>query len=790
MVNGSLVPCRLVCLVYVFAAAACGAGKAKVGGEVSEDAAPEDPAAPDARTPSDASKPSDVPAAVPDAAPEAGPLIVAACASPVVAAPVSMPPHDVTPAQWLKEQPRPFACPDHTLPRLTRYGWVLPLDARIELTEHWGYGLEYGGYVDDAAAARLAQPDSDESKLAVLVKSDPKRYPLAVITSRKMPGTEAPPETWVRDKDGKVLNGQAQSMDGTVWSEEKGAIFSPEAPDVVWNLAGEYRAAPLRELQKQGVPISIVLNGGEYGLGVLGFGQPIWSKDPRIVAAVGQGSWRDYASSKKGHAERLIADVVRQAVPGRKLYVYYTAGGRTLRNKDWAIDDWGAQWTHMRGVSDVPSNEVYYRHFNDGFTGRLNLLTLALNAAGAEIASGDTLSYNWVCGGWTRGNAQQYIADIDRWTGFLKAYYTAGMIGENVGYYEFPPGGFGATFRSDAPPAWLQQLAASAHVHALFSQVEEIVRNSDLLPGPMRHEISTDDPAYEFPTGDETLRVLARRHRSRAEWLLTTWASDGADRSATVSLPELGRLTLKARVVGSVYRAALKDGRVTLVQIDEEGRTITHAALATAVVAPVDLKIDSPTSDGQVLWLAADAGVTRDETGKVLSWKSQVPGSLTLTQTMATRRPDLVDHAINDRPALHFDQGRVSLINGDLKAAGDAFVGPLTVFTVWRGAVVNGDNRIISGVCANGVDYINGTGFKVTDGVTAAVAPKDSALLKVTGAELKTPLVGLVVGEMWGSGPGFTGDLAEIIIYKGVLPGTKSALVRRYLDEKYGLRAP
>ena len=166
----------------------------------------------------------------------------------------------ITPAEWLEAQKTPAFRDGHTLPRLTRFGWVLPTDARIKLAEHWGYALEFGGYVDDKVVARLDDPKSDESKLAALAKADPGRYPLVVLCSRRLPEEEAPADAWTRDKDGKVLNGKAQSMDGTQWSEGKGAIWSPEAPDAVWQMAGEYRAAPLRELQKRGVPVFRVVH--------------------------------------------------------------------------------------------------------------------------------------------------------------------------------------------------------------------------------------------------------------------------------------------------------------------------------------------------------------------------------------------------------------------------------------------------------------------------------------------------------------------------------------------------
>src|SRR5690606_1271349 len=65
-------------------------------------------------------------------------------------------------------------------------------------------------------------------------------------------------------------------------------------------------------------------------------------------------------------------------------------------------------------------------------------------------------------------------------------------------------------------------------------------------------------PACEFPTGDADARVLARKHRKRQEWLITAWAAGGDSRDVTVSIPDLGDVTLTARPCGSVYLATLK----------------------------------------------------------------------------------------------------------------------------------------------------------------------------------------------------------------------------------------
>jgi len=121
-------------------------------------------------------------------------------------------------------------------------------------------------------------------------------------------------------------------------------------------------------------------------------------------------------------------------------------------------------------------------------------------------------------------------------------------------------------------------MMALGHVHALFSHLEEFLRKGDLLPGPARHRWSKDLPAYEFPTGDPDARVLARKHRERAEWLITAWAAGGPDRQVSVAVPGLGTVRLEARGCGSVYRAAVKDGKPSLTRVDDDGMHPTASA--------------------------------------------------------------------------------------------------------------------------------------------------------------------------------------------------------------------
>src|SRR5690606_31867990 len=160
-------------------------------------------------------------------------------------------------------------------------------------------------------------------------------------------------------------------------------------------------------------------------------------------------------------------------VPDRELYIYYNTGYEIHRNRHGGWWEWAKDFKEMRHASDLPSNELYYRNFNSGWVGDLDGLTMALNTVGYQIAHGAPLSYNWVTSGWPRKDlGAGAVSDNALYTGFLKCFYTAGMIGGNAGYYVLPEGGFQAMFAQDAPPNWLDQMMALSHVHALFSHLE------------------------------------------------------------------------------------------------------------------------------------------------------------------------------------------------------------------------------------------------------------------------------------------------------------------------------
>jgi hypothetical protein len=476
---------------------------------------------------------------------------------------------NISAAAFLAGQPRPNFKPGHHLPHLTRWGGSLPLDVRVELARSWGYALEFSPYARwDDVVTGLRDSNSVVSRVCALAASDPQRFPLAVLMDRELP-KPIPDEYWVRDEQGRFTDGKSTWEDAADTTHHK--VVSPEAPEDYWRKAAQKWVEPLK-LLRQSAPIAILLNGGEYGVNVAGFGANVWGKDPRVQAARGNRPWFDYASARKGRNEEIVAKAMREALPDRELYIYYHTGGESRRKtqdegwKNWAFDS-----AALRNITDLPSFECYYGSYNTGWQGNQDLLTLFLDSVGYNEGLGAPLSYNWVCAGWEERTGFKSFSDIPRYTGYLKCLYTAGMVGGVAGYFGYLKDGFDAGFPSDNPPHWLRQMLALARVHALFSHLEPFLRQGYLLPGPLLHKWSKDQPAYEFPTGDAGVRVLARKLRAGDHWLVTAWAAEGSDREVKVEIPDLGPLTLRARDSGAVFHVTRARGEAKTTLLDENG---------------------------------------------------------------------------------------------------------------------------------------------------------------------------------------------------------------------------
>lgn len=460
--------------------------------------------------------------------------------------------------EQLQKAPQPVFRPAHSLIPLSIWGPELPFETRMELADRWGYCLQFGRLRPDLVQA-LEDPASVTSRVCALAKANPAKHPLHVITapafSLRDYEEKLPAETWVHDAQGKL-------------PEDK-KIWSTEAPDAAFDMIADYEVAMLQKVLQK-APIAVLTNGGEYAASVLGWHQKYWEQDPKIIKARGEQDCWDYLAQRKTHQEMIITRKLQQLVPQRLLYIYYMTEPASFKDRWGGWKDWCWDYRQFRTVSDMCNTSIYWRPGEECWLGPYDLLTHVTNSVAQQLALGDVWSYNWMSPGWEVKEAKQpWMSDPDRYLGYLKCYYMAGMIGGVAGYFSY-----------DSEDNWIWQLMALGQAQALFSHLDGFVRNSDLLPGPDKHLWSKELPAYEFLTGSRELRVLARKHKQKPEWLIVAWDAKGTGRTVEVDIPQLGKISLKARGAGSVYHAKLDQGRPTLTLIDKYGQYPTKGMAA------------------------------------------------------------------------------------------------------------------------------------------------------------------------------------------------------------------
>jgi hypothetical protein len=489
------------------------------------------------------------------------------CAATFLMRPIAAAPQ-VTAVEWLRQQSPPQFKPGHTLPRLGQMHCVNPPpDVRAELARQWGY------------AVRLSRPEGEPELLRLCAEEPAICRPAAMIgnlanlesdRSRKWPAG-----TFLRKADGTLVGNRQ--------------IFSPEMPDGAWRIIID---EAIRQIdgQRGSLPaeaIATVENWTEYGLTVPIHMAEHGAQDPRVMAAKGDHSWQEYTSVRKAHYEKQLWAEIKRRYPNA-LHTAYTYSGFVGKPSG----DWAWEYRHIKATTDLPSPECYYNYYNTGFVGDKDMLTLRLLWRHNEIQEGARQYLGWLCAGYQRdvatyqGNpAQGVYADLPRWMGYLKMSYLAGMIGG------ITTGEFGCEIRyepfaPDRPPHWLDQMTVLAHAHALFTWVEPLLRESELLPGPSRHAWNQEQPAYEFPTGHAATRVVIRKANNANRWLVGAWAADGVERPVTVNVPVLGEHRITGRPEGTVHLVDRTGDKAAVRWLDEAGMTPSLTASGLELSAP------------------------------------------------------------------------------------------------------------------------------------------------------------------------------------------------------------
>jgi hypothetical protein len=227
---------------------------------------------------------------------------------------------------------------------------------------------------------------------------------------------------------------------------------------------------------------------------------------------------------------------------------------------------------------------------------------------------------------------------------------------------------------------------------------------------------------------------------------------------------------------------------------------------------PMDVR---PVSDGLVLDLRADRGLTLDGDGRVATWEDASGRSHHAHQAVPASRPVLIRDAVNAQPAIRFDgvgsflhltdqvlssqrftmfavasddgSGSHREILSNWNAAADNSVTSVFLGTTGPATVRFSDNFSSAGDVRSPREHFLLTA--VSSDYDATVFQNQSELshkgTMLAARNLKAPYVigrqGSLNGEYW------NGDIAEILVYNRALSDDERKQVTRYLMQRYGL---
>lgn len=475
--------------------------------------------------------------------------------------------------QWLEQNTLPVFKPGHTLPKLGQmFSGNINIESRLALATNYGYGIRL---------SRSPKERENEAKMANLCIINPKLYKVALFFAN-MDGINNRPEyTW---PEGTFIPGTK--------------VFSPEMPDAAWDNMIDYVMKQM-DVQLSNLPteaVGSIENWTEYGIHVPVSYVDLGEKNPSLLKAKGNRTWYDYISSRKGYYEKRMRDAIKARFPNALYTAYTIAGLEEEKDRMYGFD-----FKYLKDGTDYASPEIYFNYFNTGFQVPADMFSELTHARFHEITNGSPNYYAWLSAGYVRNIAsyqgavnQGMYSPMDKWMGFLKMNYTAGMLG-GVTTGEFDQVDASVQFPAEKPLKWLEQMAVLGHAHALFSWLEPVLRNSDLLEGPHKHKWSPTQPAYEF-TQDNS-KVMVRKTKDKNQWLVSAWAMDGVERNVTVNIPVLGAYTILARTCGTVFLVEKTANGISSKWFDENGMfpSLTASQLNGKYVQANKISVDAYT---------------------------------------------------------------------------------------------------------------------------------------------------------------------------------------------------
>ena len=216
--------------------------------------------------------------------------------------------------------------------------------------------------------------------------------------------------------------------------------------------------------------------------------------------------------------------------------------------------------------------------------------------------------------------------------------------------------------------------------------------------------------------------------------------------------------------------------------------------------------IGDPLEVGDIItWLQADAIVGLNDGDAITTWEDSSPNNNDATQGTAANKPIYKVSILNGKPVVRFDGSndymQTPVFTPNLAAS--------TIFVVGKVNGVAAQQFFTDGTTGTtrNIIFINTSSFAIHSGTTLLDGAADTSFhifsalftasassklfkdgtLVISGNSGTQALNQLRIGIDTAGGNPLAGDIAELIVYRGILTDTERKRIESYLSAKYGI---
>ncbi|MBK8846979.1 MAG: T9SS type A sorting domain-containing protein [Bacteroidetes bacterium] len=303
----------------------------------------------------------------------------------------------------------------------------------------------------------------------------------------------------------------------------------------------------------------------------------LMQQDPAVVAdknSSGIIDWFEYYGDRAYRITNIYKSQFNNLLTQNNIFFsHYAVDG---------YNNYRAKYSEMRNIQSTRNGQKFptpdfYPRFPSYYwdvPGAWHGLQWIFDCRINELAEGDNLYSPFVAAGWEEDETQNIRPG--QWLGLMKILSVTGAEYFYTAFFNLQTSYNPPSVVPAHPNNYIWQEVIPPYAQAVTSRFESLFKNSYLMPGDETNKITNTLPGYRFKTGDARKVIVARKHNSQNQYLISGAIENNSNMMGSVE-PE-GPVTINL------------DGQQITLTIRRQGSTYFYDNTNTS--APIFYQID------------------------------------------------------------------------------------------------------------------------------------------------------------------------------------------------------